>query len=61
MRRMVRKSGKVKDKRESSDFKFLSSFLDGVGDEATAEISAGLRGEETITDTAGDSPGGQTA
>ena len=58
---MVRKSGKVKDKRESSDFKFLSSFLDGVGDEATAEISAGLRGEETITDTAGDSLGGQTA
>ena len=65
MRLRVSKSVKVRDteicKIESSDFQFLSSFLDSVGDEAAAEIRAGLRGEQTITDTAGNRPGGQTA
>ena len=42
---------------KSSDFQFLSSFLESVGDEAAAQISAWLRGEETIADTARDGPG----
>ena len=59
----VSKSEIVKDKRGkfSSDFQFLGRVLDSVGDEAAAEISAGLWSEQTITDTAGNGPGGETA
>ena len=43
----VSKSEIVKDKRGkfSSDFQFLGRVLDSVGDEAAAEISAGLWSE----------------